>query len=323
MFLRLATFDGKCREIIGERTERLTGAAGKAVQGPDARVAAAACDVVLSYRLYGAISGLVTALGAAKPDRVSLIAKTILRLTETFYGELSGDGDQLTAVTIENLRRQVTSALEVAVGRFYQHRCREPVEAFLMVVKPQNNVLQQILHSTGDANHQAVVDVLTESEQGGVVRLLLSFLDAQHVPQAVRNAFGRRTDAKFAQNSLRTLSSGYSKTAQEMLSRVDHVAWAQPGHPVLRDLDETGQSDAVRFILSTAMSKQHVLKTLEYLLQEGNAGGRRGRGAALEQFECPEANALVVRSLNDPDLQVRAVLPHNCGGDRFPVRSRC
>ena len=51
-----------------------------------------------------------------------------------------------------------------------------------LLASRDNVVLKQILQNPHHAAFLAVIDVLTKSQRGGVIRLLLSFLDDPHVP---------------------------------------------------------------------------------------------------------------------------------------------
>jgi len=93
-----------------------------------------------------------------------------------------------------------------------------------------------------------------------------------------------------------------------MLSRIDRLAWAEPGHPLLCSLDGPSQRDAVQLLLATSIKKNDVFRVLSYLLLEGKVEGRRAAAEALADFPGAEADALVVKALADPDPVVRSHL---------------
>lgn len=308
VFQRLKTLDSSAREVVGQRADRLARVAGDAMRSPNPAMCSAACDAILSYRLYEALPALVAVL---EPDHPNLVpaAQTILKLTELFYGELCAPvDDKAPRRDMDGLRRRITSALETGVSKFRFHRRAEVVEAFLLVAKQQNVILRQVLQHTNDANHKALVEILSNSSQGGVVRLLLSFLEDSQFPQVIKNILASRTDLKFVKNFLQAVRSMTPRTAQESLGRIDRLEWASPEHPTLAKLDDEGQRDVVRMLMATAIPRAQVLKVLAYLLMEGTQEGSRAAAETLAEFHGPEADALMIKALNNRDPVVRAHL---------------
>ncbi len=308
VFLRLKSLDAECRAVVSQRPERLARVAGEAMRNPDAAVSAAACEAILSFRLYDAMPALVSLVCEPEQPNAAAAAQTIAKLTEQLYGELCAPEERAVRRDVDGLRRRVTSALESGVVKFRGHRRREVIEAFLLVAKQQNIVLRQILQHPQDANHQAIIEILSTSSQGGAIRLLLSFLDEPQLPQVIKNVLAVRCDLKFVKNLLQTVNSMTARIAQEALGRIDRLDWAVPGHPLLGKLNEAGQRDAVRLLVATSIPREQVLKVLSFLLLEGTTEGRRAAAEALARFQGPEADALTVRALNNRDPAVRASL---------------
>jgi HEAT repeat protein len=306
VFQNLKRLDSGSREIIGRRSDRLTRAAVQAVRSSEAGVCAAACEAVLAYRLYDVLPALGAALTRPGRPNAPIIADTILKLTELFYRDLCAPSAESTPKNVENLRRRLTSTLEEVVQKYSLHCRRETIEAFLLLAKPQNIVLRLILRHTQDANHRATVEVLSSSSQGGILRLLLGFLKDQQPPQVVKNVLSGRSDLRFVEHLLETVGDSPPRTVREMLSRIDRLAWAEPGHELLAQLDESGQRRAVRLVSLTSIPRDRALRFLDYLLKEGNDGGRRAAAAALAEFPGEEADRLILESLSDKDPAVRA-----------------
>jgi hypothetical protein len=152
------------------------------------------------------------------------------------------------------------------------------------------------------------VQVLSTSERGGVIRLLLSFLEDPQLPKAVLRVIGQRTDVKFVEHLLHLVGMHPPKSIAEALPRLKEIAWAKPGHKVLGEIDEIAQRGAVGLLCASRVDRTTAREVLGYLLLEGKPAGRRAAAEALARFKGPEADALALRGLNDEDPEVRAAL---------------
>jgi hypothetical protein len=308
VFRRLPRLDKRCRSIISERPERLVRAARAALADPDPARFEAALQGILAFRLYDTMPALVARLAHEESSNRDAIGETILALTARFYRELSVPKRRGKRNDLENTRRRVTSALEEAVRAFDAHRKSEPLEAFLLVAKQQNVLLRRILREPRDKSREALTEVLIKSTRGGVIRLLLGFLDDPQMPQAVRHVLARRDDVKFVENLLRTTGPRLSRAVSKSLVRFDGFAWAKPNHEVFKRLDGTVQYNAVKLLAATSMDRDELFQMLRFWLSDGKPGGRRAAAAHLAGFEGPEADALAVEALGDRDPGVRANL---------------
>ncbi|NQU20636.1 MAG: hypothetical protein HQ567_05085, partial [Candidatus Nealsonbacteria bacterium] len=91
VFRRLSKFDEKAKAIIDERSDRLVRVAVNVLKDDaDDKTCVAACAAIVAFRLYDALPAMVAAL--VNPQTVSHepLAQAILKLTDLFYGELSG-----------------------------------------------------------------------------------------------------------------------------------------------------------------------------------------------------------------------------------------
>jgi len=308
LFRRLPKLDQQSRSIVSERPERLENVVGETVRNPDGEACASACKAIVDFRLYEVLPALVSVLADEENPNTDLVARTVLKLTELFYGELSGIADQPVRKNQENLRNLITSALEDAVKKFHRHERKEAVEALLLLAKSKSVTLRRLLQRPEERSHHPIVESLSYSPRGGVIRLLLAFLEDPQMPLAVAKAICGRCDAKFVGHLARTVGAHPTKSIVETLERFDSIAWALPGHEVFAQLDDAAQEGAVQILVNSSMERQQVLRVIGYLLREGKPGGRRAAAKALAQFEGPEANALVIECLNDEDPQVRANL---------------
>jgi len=254
------------------------------------------------------MSAMVAVLGDPANPNHAVVARTMLKLTERFYNDLCSADDAVRRKDNEAYRIRITSALEDAVRKYYKHRQPETVESLLLLARHDNVALRCWLQRPDEACYDAIVDLLAHSQRGGVIRLLLRFLEDPQMPLAVMRVLTTRTDLKFVKNLLSTVGSRPSKTVAETLARFDSVAWAEPEDELFASLDDAAQEQAVAMLVATSLSRERLLSVLSYLLVEGKPAGRRAAAKALTAFEGPKADALVVRCLNDEDPLVRAAL---------------
>ncbi len=308
VFRRLPKLDKKCHSYIRERAKRLVNVVSQTLEQGGHEAAVEACNAILKFRLYDMSPGLLATAENVGGGESDLAAKTILELAELFYGELSGTDNQPKRKDIENIRRQMTSTLEDAARRYFKLQRLEIVEAFILIAKPSNATLRNLLRSPKEAAHEAVIEVLSKSRRGGVIRLLLAFLEDPQMPRRVLCVMCDRSDLKFVTNLLQRACPGQTrvKAYVETIKRFDDIAWAEPGHKLLAELDEENQGNAVELLMASSLDRERVLDVIQYLLAEGKAVGRRTAAQALADFPGPRAAALAVKSLADKDDEVRA-----------------
>jgi len=308
VFRKLATLDEASRAIVNERSERISDAVTETLQNPDPQACAAACDAIVSFRLYGALPAVVALLVDEGNPHSELMAKTALKLTEQFYEELSGAGDQPKFRQQDTIRNRVTAALEDATRKFHRHERPEAVEALLIVAKQKNVTLRQLLQRTEESSHEAIVERLSGSSRGGVIRLLLGFLEDPQMSAVVSKVICGRCDLKFVDHLLQKIGPRPSRAVAETLGRFDSVAWAEPGHELLERISSAAQEGAVQLLLRSSIDRERVLEVIGHLLLKGKPAGRRAAAQALAQFKGPRAATLAVQALNDQDPEVQAAI---------------
>lgn len=308
VFRRLPTMDEHCRAIVSERPDRLVGVISEALTTKDEGAFRRACEMILAFRLYDALPTLLAAIAREDQPGRQAAAETILLLTDLFYQELSTPDAQTKDRDFDTLRRRMISALEEGLLRYNQHGFKQVVEAFLILGRQQNPTLRRILQQSSEAVRPPLLETLAASQRGGVIRLLLSFLDDPQMPQAAREVLANRSDLKFVENLFQLVDPWLSRTVAESLARFSEFAWAKPKHPLWASMSDAGQRSAVRVIMASTMKRDQRLAVFGYLLAEGKPEGQRAAAAALAEIKTPEATVLVVRSLNNEDPVVRANL---------------
>lgn len=305
IFRRLPTMDARSRAIISERPDRLAGVVSNALTTKDEATFQRACEVSLEFKLYDVLPTLLATVAREDQPGRKLAADTILQLTDLFYQDLSAPENK--DKDLDTLRRRMTAALEEGFLHYSQHGFKQIVEAFLLVTKQQNPTLRRVLQQPGESCRPPLIEALTTSQRGGVIRVLLSFLEDPQMPQAAREVIANRCDVKFVENLFQQVEPWLSRTVADSLARFNDFAWAVPKHPLWEQLDDA-QRPAVRVIMASALKRDKRIKVLGYLLENGKPEGQRAAAAALADFKSPEATVLVVKNLNNEDPIVRAHL---------------
>lgn len=306
IFKRLGKFDENDREIIAERPARLVRVVAEVLKDSNPQAIEKACATVEHFRLYDAVPSLISALVQENNPNASILAKTVLRLTEAFYAELCENESQPKRRDMSGLRDRITLDLEDAVRKFHRHRQSEVVEALLMLAKQKNVTLRNLLSRPEEASYDSIVELLRTSEQGGVVRLLLGLLEDPKSPLVVAEVIGSRTDAKFIGYLAQAVGPHPSRAVAESLERIRSIAWAVPEHPVLTELDDAIQDGVVQILVGSSLGREQVMAVLAYLSRQGQPAGRRAAIRALKEFDEPGIDQLIVDGLADPSPGVRA-----------------
>lgn len=303
---RLHTFDQHWLELLREHRGRMRQAPRDAILDTDAQMCANGCRAALWLREYDLTPTLVNALEDPANPNADLVATTVLELIRQLDGELSGAGGVTDRREVRLFRDRALSALESSMSRFARHGRHEVVEAFLLLAPRDNVTLKQILDS---AHHPAlvpVVDALSKSTSGGILRLLLSFLDDPHAPSVALSLIAKRSDLKYIRYLLRKIGRDPSALAVQNLRRIRAIGWLQAGPSLLEQLDEAAQHGVVRLVMTSGIPRLQAFNTIEHLLLCGKREGRRAASAALAEFHGAAANALALRALEDEDPQVQA-----------------
>jgi len=303
---RLDGLSPRWKEIIGRYHGRLTGTLRDAIVGSDPHMAERGCRAAVWFREYDLIPALLNVIEGRSGASTDLAANTLLELVGVLYEELAASRDYTDRRDPQRVRERIVESLGASVKRFERHKRREVIEAFLLLAHRDDVVLQGILRDPHHAAFVATMDVLLHSGRGGVMRLLLGFLDDPRAPSSVLSAIARRSDLKFVRYLLRKIGHQPSAAAGQNLKRIESIPWLCAGSPLLEQLDDASQHGAVRLAMTCGISRLQAFSTIEHVLRHGNTGGRRAAAAALAEFQGAAANALALRALDDPDPQVQA-----------------
>ena len=305
---RLHTFDRHWLDLLREHRGRMRQAPRDAILDTDAQMCANGCRAALWLREYDLTPTLVNALEDPANPNADLVARTVLELIQELGAELSGAGGAPDRRQVRLARDRVLSALEASLGRFSRHRRQEVVEAFLLLAPRDNVTLKQILGSAHHPAFMTVVDVLSKSTAGGILRLLLSYLDDPHAPSAALSLIAKRSDLRFIRYLLRKIGRDPSALSVQNLKRIRTIGWLQTGPSLLEQLDEAAQHGVVRLVMNCGIPRLQAFDTIEHLVLHGKREGRRAAAAALAEFQGAAANAVALRALKDEDPRVQATI---------------
>ncbi len=311
IFKRLGSLSQADRKTILQRPQALTKVIDEIFQEATPSQVSAACKWIVSLRLYDTFPTLVELLKRSKGKAAALAAQTLSKLAECYYEEMSTSKDKNHFQKLQEWRGRITMALEESVRLHPQHQRNEAVEAYLMVIKPSDPSLRRFLASGEEKAHGIVVEILSTSQAGGVLRLLLGLLEDPSLPKKALEIVSNRVDPKFVEYFVEKMGREQGKKARarsEVLLRLKELAWAKPGHETFVNLDLEHQAAAIRVLVWSGLEKPIQLEMVEYTLFDGNVGGRRSAAKALARFEGVKVDQMVSQGINDPDPQVRAQL---------------
>lgn len=303
---RLDTADERARAIIEEHRGRMTQAVRDAVLSGDRRLCINGCRAAVWFREYDLIPALINVLEDPSSPHGELAGATLVELVHLLYAELADTRDHGARRDPELVRRHVIGGLERSIERFSSHRRREILEAHLLLAGRDSAVLKRVLNDPHHAAFLALVDVLSKSDAAGVIGLLLSFLDDPRAPTSALAVVAKRSDLRFVRYLLRKIGHEPSTAVRQNLKRIESVAWLEEGSAVLDQLDDASQHAAVRLAMISGIPRTEVFSVVKHLLLEGRPAGRRAAAHALDEFHGAEANALVLKALEDRDPHVLA-----------------
>ena len=303
---RLHALNPRWEAIVEAKHAHMSHALRDAVLATDAQLCANGCRGAVWFHEYDLLPTLINAAeDEANPNR-DAVAATLLRLAELLYEELASPRDYRNRRDPQLVRQHVLSSLEQSVARYQKHKLTAVIEAFLLLAHRDNLLLKQILADPLHPSYLPIIDVLTRSPRGGVIRLVLSYLDDAAAPSSAITLLAHRSDSRFVECLVRKIGSEPSAAAAANLKKIECIAWLQSEPTILDMLDDAAQHGAMQLALRSAMNRMAVLRMIEWLMQRGKPGGRRAAAAALAQFNGAEANALCLKALADADPLVQA-----------------
>lgn len=294
------------KSIIAESPGKLSGVMRDAMLAADLHMCQNACDAALDLHEYDLIPALINATEDGANVNADLAAATLLQLAERLYHDLAKSHSSRRGRDPQLVRSTCLSALEASVQRYGKHQRQEILEAFLILVSRENATLKRILQNPHDRSYLPLVNLLTTSERPGIIRLVLSFLNDPHSPNATLQLISRRTDPVFLHHLFAKIGFEPAAAAKVNLRRMTSFPWLRGDLHHLEQLNEQQQHAVVEIVKTSGMNRQQAFEVIQHLARRGKVAGRRAATAALADIQGAEANEVALICLNDEDDQVRA-----------------
>lgn len=310
----LAMFDRlsqRQKDVILDHPGRMTRALRDALRGDDDAVFNTACRAVVTFHEYDLAPVLLGVMEDQQPPRSELAVQTLVKLVSVLYDELAASSGTAPKRDPQAMRRNLVAALEAGVQNFAKHKSIEVLECFLWLANRDNVLLKSILQNPHHAAFLLVMEILTKSQHGGIIRLLLGFLDDPRAPTAALGVAGSRGDAKFVRHLLKKIGREPSGQMAQNLKKIESIGWLRFKGTLLEQFDDAAQHAMVRMVMASGLPRPVAFEAITYILAHGKAGGRREAARALADFSGADANAICLRALDDADPQVQAnILGH-------------
>lgn len=291
---------------IAQHPGRVTRAVRSSIFSSDAALCANGCDALLYIREFDLIPALVAGIEEGNNPHAPLVAQTLLSLCELLQDEIAGPRDKPRLRDPERVCTNVLPSIERAVERFSRHRCREAVEALLILAGSENPIVKQVLAEPRHPAYLVMMDVLRTSPRMAVIRLALNLLESRFAPPVVLHVVSNRTDMPYIRKLLKRITPDMSDTLKANLRRVESVAWLEKSLELLDALTEQEETAALLLAVHSSMNRLQAFEVVRHVLKHGRTMGRRIAATALAEFGGAEANQLVLHALHDTDPQVQA-----------------
>lgn len=304
---RWHTLSKHWKHVIADSGSRMSNVIRDAILGSDEQLHANGCDAAIVLNEYDLIPALITAAEDKNNPHGDLSAETLLLLADALSEELILPQDHHQRRSPRSIRSQVVGALQQSVERFDQHKRRETVEAFLILVSPENPVLKHMLQHPHGAAYVTLVHVLSHSHRLSVMCLILDSLNDNRASSAIYSILAHRQDISFVRHMLKRFVEKVPKTATRNLKRVDSFSWLQDDMKLLGALNGDEQRGVIHLLMASGVSRIRVLEVIDFILRNGTTEGRREAAQALTQFRDAKATTAVLHALEDEDPGVRAI----------------
>lgn len=302
---RWTTLGERWRALLCERAERLFPALRATIGDSRPEVSTSGAAAAVAMHEYNAMPVLLAAAESRQDGAGEAAAGSLLALADSLYEELASPRNYRDRRDPQLVHQHVTSALEGSITRWAQHTRSEILEAFVLLAKSENGVLRGILDDPRHPGHQTLRDILRTSPRLGVINKILKMLERGMAPTAVVDTVGQRSDVPFLRRLTKLMDSDASEMVRRNLRRVPAFHWFDDLH-VLQTLSDIEQQAIVEIAMSVSAQRDELFRVIDYLLREGNVGGRRAAAAALQDFRSPQADRLVLAALDDPDPIVQS-----------------
>jgi len=255
---------------------------------------------VPEYELIPSLARIVRDSGNNYRDSAG---NTLVHLAASLRKELR-TGDK--KVGVEAVRSRAIDSLGDCISHYQQHESVALLEAFLVLVTRENQLLREAWNNTKHPAHTAIIRFLRHSSRPEIIDLVLSSLTDMHPSMPVLNIVGMRHDPAFMSELTARIQGNMDDTVRRNLAKLTKVAWAEEHRHVLEKLNGLQQAAAVHMAMCTAIGSERLYKLLLLIAKSGHSSGRLAALEELASYVDPSTNELILDAVSDPNAGVRA-----------------
>jgi len=294
------------RELLPEGRGRMSGALRDAVLTDENQLFENACELVEAFTEFDLVPTLVTLAENKKSEHAPAATELVVRLVNRLSEMAHGQRDKNDRRDPEAIRRYVLESLERSIERFHRHKRAELIEAFVILAGPSSSLLREILDDPHHVCYGTVVHTLANSQNSGVIELLIGFLKTANTSLSVLKVISRRADEPLVERLLECTSAKLLSTIRKNLGRIGSFGWLPTDGPGIDRFSEQDQSRCVKLVTHSGMKQEDLLTILERALIYGEPAGRSAACEALAPIAGDRASQLVLRATQDSDPAVQA-----------------
>jgi HEAT repeat protein len=276
------------------------------LQAQNVRDCELATRVLLHYGAYEELPTLVNAAAVPGHPWGDGLAAACFQLASRLQADVARYQEHPMGRDPSFARHWGAGALASAVDRFGDHRRVELVEAFLLLVRPDNPILRRLLDDTSHPCHQPLLTALKESHSSGAIGLMAALFEDPAAPLELVELAASRSDAAFRKAFLAALGWPLSPRALAGVRRVRRLHWLHEPDPTWLHLTETEQAAAIELATASRLTRREKLAIVDFLFASGAPLARQAACACLGRIESPDAMLRLEQALDDRDPLVVA-----------------
>jgi len=306
LFHLVAQNESQWKGVAFLNPERMSRLAEEAIRSGDFELAKLGCDMAIRNNLYETLPAISTMLDVPRPEWGDYAVGMLLKLATCFYNELANAASDVERRNMDRRREWFSSQLEDPVRRFPIHGRMEPVRAFLLVVKKNNEFLQGMFGDVHSQVCKTVINLLQNTEDVGYYRLLLGFIDDGNAPPVIDLILTSKQDKKFINYLLRMVGENPSQTTKDAVKRFKAFSWIRPDNEAIPGLIEGEEASFVQLVANSTMPRETTLAMFDLIFKLPSVKGRQAAIKAIRAFNGDDANRILITAANDSDPEVCA-----------------
>ncbi|MBI1247537.1 hypothetical protein GC197_06780 [bacterium] len=228
---------------------------------------------------------------------------TLVNLAATLRKKLRSEGIQ---ANVESVRNRAIDSLGDCIRDYEHHESLPILEAFLVLVTRENQLLREAWNNAKHPAHAAIIRFLRHSSRPEIIDLVLSSLTDMHPAAPVLQIIGMRHDPAFMSELTSRAQGTLNDTVRRNLSKLQRVAWAEEHCHVLEKLNGLQQAAAVHMAMATSLGSDRLYDLLVMIAKSEDANGRLAAMEELASYVDPQTNELILGAIRDPNSAVRA-----------------